>query len=480
MCGVPVDRADDYLQRLIGLGHRVAVCEQTEDPAEAKKRGAKSVVRRDVVRLVTPGHDHRGAPARARPGQFPARHRPPPRLRHAMVLRARGRRHLHRPFRPERDGRHRPSGRDRPLRAARDPGAGRDPRRSGPGSLLAARRSASITPLPREGLDPASAERRLKELFRGRDPRRLRRLQPGRDHGGRQRALLHREDADRQPSGRSTRPPATPPARRLPSMRRPAPTWNSPAPCPGERAGSLLATIDCTVTPGGARLLAERLAGPLTHPDRIRDRQDSVAASSRTATCATGCGASSSARPIWRAPSRASASDAAARAISPACATACSPRASSGSNSPSRPICRGSCARPRRCLQAPAHGCRRQARGGACRRTAAPEARWRLHPRRLRPQPRRAARAAAGFAPLHRGAAEPLRDGDRLPHLARQAQPHDRLFRGGAAECGRGSAEGALEGHLRPSPDHGGRHALLDRGTRRARIEDRLRRPTGR
>src|SRR5919202_2562151 len=55
MCGVPVDRADDYLQRLIGLGHRVAVCEQTEDPAEAKKRGYKSVVRRDVVRLVTPG-----------------------------------------------------------------------------------------------------------------------------------------------------------------------------------------------------------------------------------------------------------------------------------------------------------------------------------------------------------------------------------------------------------------------------------------
>ena len=55
MCGVPVERADDYLQRLIAAGHRVAVCEQTEDPAEAKKRGAKSVVRRDVVRLVTPG-----------------------------------------------------------------------------------------------------------------------------------------------------------------------------------------------------------------------------------------------------------------------------------------------------------------------------------------------------------------------------------------------------------------------------------------
>ena len=55
MCGVPVHAADGYLQRLIRKGHRVAVCEQMEDPAEARKRGSKSVVRRDVVRLVTPG-----------------------------------------------------------------------------------------------------------------------------------------------------------------------------------------------------------------------------------------------------------------------------------------------------------------------------------------------------------------------------------------------------------------------------------------
>lgn len=55
MCGVPVHRADEYLQRLIRAGHRVAVCEQLEDPAEARKRGAKAVVHRDVVRLVTPG-----------------------------------------------------------------------------------------------------------------------------------------------------------------------------------------------------------------------------------------------------------------------------------------------------------------------------------------------------------------------------------------------------------------------------------------
>ena len=55
MCGVPVHAADEYLSKLIALGFRVAVCEQIEDPKEAKKRGAKSVVKRDVIRLVTPG-----------------------------------------------------------------------------------------------------------------------------------------------------------------------------------------------------------------------------------------------------------------------------------------------------------------------------------------------------------------------------------------------------------------------------------------
>src|ERR1700742_473905 len=55
MCGVPVERSDDYLHRLIAQGFRVAVCEQMEDPAAAKARGNKSVVRRGVVRVVTPG-----------------------------------------------------------------------------------------------------------------------------------------------------------------------------------------------------------------------------------------------------------------------------------------------------------------------------------------------------------------------------------------------------------------------------------------
>jgi DNA mismatch repair protein MutS len=55
MAGVPVHAADGYLARLIRAGFKVAVCEQMEDPAEARKRGSKSIVRRDVVRVVTPG-----------------------------------------------------------------------------------------------------------------------------------------------------------------------------------------------------------------------------------------------------------------------------------------------------------------------------------------------------------------------------------------------------------------------------------------
>ena len=55
MCGVPVHSHDSYLSRLIRRGFRVAVCEQTEDPAVARKRGPKALVRRQVVRVITPG-----------------------------------------------------------------------------------------------------------------------------------------------------------------------------------------------------------------------------------------------------------------------------------------------------------------------------------------------------------------------------------------------------------------------------------------
>ena len=55
MCGVPFHAYENYLSRLIRQGYKVAICEQTEDPKEAKKRGSKSVVKREVIRLVTAG-----------------------------------------------------------------------------------------------------------------------------------------------------------------------------------------------------------------------------------------------------------------------------------------------------------------------------------------------------------------------------------------------------------------------------------------
>src|SRR5690625_1458316 len=55
MCGVPVHSATNYLLTLIRKGFRVAVCDQVEDPAAARKRGSRAVVRREVTRVVTPG-----------------------------------------------------------------------------------------------------------------------------------------------------------------------------------------------------------------------------------------------------------------------------------------------------------------------------------------------------------------------------------------------------------------------------------------
>src|SRR5688500_10992235 len=55
MCGVPIHSAEAYLARLIKAGHRVAIAEQIESPAEAKKRGSKSIVARGIVRIVTAG-----------------------------------------------------------------------------------------------------------------------------------------------------------------------------------------------------------------------------------------------------------------------------------------------------------------------------------------------------------------------------------------------------------------------------------------
>ena len=62
MAGIPVHSAESYIARLVKAGFPVAVCEQTEDPAEAAKRGCRAVVRREIVRLVTPNEAPPPAP----------------------------------------------------------------------------------------------------------------------------------------------------------------------------------------------------------------------------------------------------------------------------------------------------------------------------------------------------------------------------------------------------------------------------------
>ncbi|QEL24309.1 DNA mismatch repair protein MutS [Bosea sp. F3-2] len=274
MCGVPVERADDYLQRLIAAGHRVAVCEQTEDPAEAKKRGAKSVVKRDVVRLVTPGtitEERLLEPGRAS----------------LLVAVAR-----------------RKTGEAASLYglAAIDISTGRFTVMETPQERLAIEFSrlepreivcpdaihddpelkefwreiaVPVTPLARDGLDAASAERRLKEFFG---------VATLDAFGAFSRAEIAAAGAalayvERTQLG--ARPPLSAPVRDSGSatMLIDAATRANlelTRTLGGERPGSLLATIDRTVTPGGARLLAERLAGPLTDPASIAARHDAV------------------------------------------------------------------------------------------------------------------------------------------------------------------------------------------------------------
>lgn len=276
MCGVPVDRADDYLQRLIAAGHRVAVCEQTEDPAEAKKRGAKSVVRRDVVRLVTPGtitEERLLEPGRASLLVAVARRK----VTDASALYG---------------------------LAAVDISTGRFSVLEAPQERLAVEfarlepreivcpeaihddpelrefwreLSIPVTPLAREGLDAASAERRLKEFFG---------VATLDAFGAFSRAEIAAAGAvlayvERTQFG--ARPPLSPPVRDSGSatMLIDAATRANlelTRTLSGERTGSLLAAIDRTVTPGGARLIAERLAGPLTDPAAIAARHDAVEA----------------------------------------------------------------------------------------------------------------------------------------------------------------------------------------------------------
>jgi len=275
MCGVPIERADEYLHRLIAQGHRVAVCEQLEDPAEAKKRGAKSVVRRDVVRLVTSGTLTEDSLLDAKRNNY---------LLAIARLRA-------------------SSSEDRYALAWIDISTGEfnvaECDRGGlaaavariePGEIIVGdalysdpelapylRTLPALAPLTRDVFDGATAERRLAAFFG---------VATTASFGAFSRVELAAAAAavtyiERTQLGK--RPPLAPPVREaagatLAIDQATRSNLELVRTLAGERRGSLLAAIDRTVTAAGSRLLAQRLAAPLTDPAEIAHRLDAVAA----------------------------------------------------------------------------------------------------------------------------------------------------------------------------------------------------------
>ncbi|HEX2256942.1 MAG TPA: DNA mismatch repair protein MutS, partial [Afifellaceae bacterium] len=275
MCGVPIHAADDYLQKLIALGHRVAVCEQTEDPAEARKRGAKSVVRREVIRLVTPGTLTEDSLLDSGRNNFLA----------AIVRRpaSAGEADGHAvawidistgEFRVAEAG----AGELASLLARVEPREAIAPERAGEdGQLRSAVEGvgAALALLPASFFDSTTAEERLAQAFD---------VQTMEGFGAFSRAELAAAAAiiayvDKTQIAR--RPPIEPPRRQASgeTMQIDAATRANLElfrRLSGERAGSLLAAIDATVTAAGSRLLAQRLAAPLCDAAAIGRRLDAV------------------------------------------------------------------------------------------------------------------------------------------------------------------------------------------------------------
>ena len=157
---------------------------------------------------------------------------------------------------------------------------------------------AALTPLANPRFDSDAARRRLEALLRRQGARRLWRFRRAEiaaagalvDYV----ALTQPAPASAPHLGRRARVAAG--LGDADRRRRPGAIWNSPRTLSGERRGSLLATIDRTLTGPGARLLAEHLAAPLTAPEAIAARLDAVQffvdRAEARAACASGCGVS--------------------------------------------------------------------------------------------------------------------------------------------------------------------------------------------
>ncbi|MFO1033479.1 MAG: DNA mismatch repair protein MutS [Hyphomicrobiales bacterium] len=273
MCGVPVHAVDHYLQKLIRLGHKVAVCEQMEDPAEARKRGSKSVVKRDVVRLITPGTLTEETLL------------DDARVNHLACLSwLKGTDDLALAWCDISTGEFAVTTTARPRLAS-------DLARLAPSEILCAdgalddaglktvlrETGAALSPLPVSRFDSAAADHRLRQHFA---------VASLESFGALSRAeiaaagtlldYLKLTQVGQVPHLRALRQ-----ERAGEGLLIDAATRNNLEllqTLSGERAGSLLATIDRTVTAGGRRLLAARLAQPLADMSAIEARLNAVSA----------------------------------------------------------------------------------------------------------------------------------------------------------------------------------------------------------
>ncbi|MFT6223440.1 MAG: DNA mismatch repair protein MutS [Paracoccaceae bacterium] len=268
MCGVPVHAAEGYLLTLIRKGFRVAVCEQLEPPAEAKKRGAKSVVKRDVVRLVTPGTLTEDSLLEARRHNFLAAYA---RVRNEAAL----------AWVDISTGEFRVT--NCPLVML-----GPQLARLAPSELLVADAQlgdytdyeaefgVALTPLAGASFDSSGAEARLKEVFA------VGSLEAFGNFGRAALGALGGIVTYLELTQKGRLPLLRPPVLEQTShaMQIDAATRRNlelTSSLSGGREGSLLAAVDRTVTAGGGRLLERRIAGPSQDLDTIQARLAAVA-----------------------------------------------------------------------------------------------------------------------------------------------------------------------------------------------------------
>jgi len=274
MCGVPIHAANDYLNKLIKLGHRVAICEQVEDPREAKKRGSKSVVKRDVVRLVTPGTLTEDDHLDARASNFLA----------ALAMLAHGDTDFALAWTDVSTG--------ETFTADLDAGQLQDEiARIAPAELLmteACRNALAEAHLfapawgavthiaPAESFDSEAGMAALRAIFPAEDfdPTALSRA--ARSALGAIVAYVRESQKGAGVVLRAPRPEAAGRHMAIDAATRASLELHQTQ--RGQQRGSLRQVIDLTVTAPGSRLLAARLASPLADAEAINERLDAVAA----------------------------------------------------------------------------------------------------------------------------------------------------------------------------------------------------------